>query len=280
MGNRKIGVIVDSFRCDIREGIKKAKELGVDGIQIYAVSGKMAPENLSVKDRREFLDYIKSSGLVVSALCGDMGGGFINEKDNDKKIEKSKRIMELAKDLEAGVVTTHIGAVPTDKENPRFKILQEACERLGEFGDDVGAYFAIETGPEKSITLKSFLDSLKSSSVKVNLDPANLVMVSGDDPVAAVYNLKDYIVHTHAKDGIMYKPFDPENFYGQNNEPGFTKWEDYFDEVPLGHGKVDFKSYISALDDIGYRGFLTIEREVGDNPEKDIAEAIEFLKTL
>lgn len=280
MNKRKIGVIVDSFRCGIHEGIRKAKEVGVDGIQIYAVKGDMAPENINAGSRKELLDYIKSNGLVVSALCGDMGGGFVNAKDNAKKIEKSKRIMELAKDLETNVVTTHIGVVPQDMKNPRFKILQEACEQLGEFADNIGAYFAIETGPEKSSVLKNFLDSLKCKSVKVNLDPANLVMVSGDNAAKAVYNLKDYIVHTHAKDGLMYKPFNPENFYGENKELGFTKWEDYFDEVPLGLGKVDFKSYVNALDDIGYKGFLTIEREVGDNPEGDIAEAIEFLKVL
>nr|WP_319488692.1 sugar phosphate isomerase/epimerase family protein [uncultured Caproiciproducens sp.] len=280
MYKRKIGVIIDSFRCGIHEGVKKAKDVGAEGIQIYAVKGEMTPENINASSRKELLDYIKSNGLVVSALCGDMGGGFVNAKDNAKKIEKSKRIMELAKDLETNVVTTHIGVVPQDMENPRFKILQEACEQLGEFADNIGAYFAIETGPEKSSVLKSFLGSLKCKSVKVNLDPANLVMVSGDNAAEAVYNLKDYIVHTHAKDGIMYKPFNPENFYGENKEPDFTKWEDYFDEVPLGLGKVDFKSYVNALDDIGYKGYLTIEREVGDNPERDITEAIKFLRAL
>lgn len=278
MSQRKIGVIIDSFRCEVHEGIKKAKETGVNGIQIYAVKGEMSPENMSAGSRKELLDYIKSNGLVVSALCGDMGGGFVNVKENAEKIERSKRIMELAKDLETNVVTTHIGVVPQDMKSPRFRILQEACEQLGEFADNIGAYFAIETGPEKSSVLKAFLDTLKCKSVKVNLDPANLVMVSGDNAAQAVHNLKDYIVHTHAKDGIMYKPFNSENFYGENNEPGFTKWEDYFDEVPLGLGNVDFKSYINALDTIGYQGFLTIEREVGDNPEKDIAEAIKFLK--
>lgn len=280
MNERKIGIIVDSFRCGIHEGIKKAKEVGADGIQIYAVKGDMAPENINARSRKELLNYIKSNGLVVSALCGDMGGGFVNAKVNAEKIEKSKRIMELAKDLETNIVTTHIGVVPQDMKNPRFKILQEACGQLGEFADNIGAYFAIETGPEKSSVLKGFLDSLKCKSVKVNLDPANLVMVSGDNAVKAVYNLKDYIVHTHAKDGIMYKPFNPENFYGENKEPGFTKWEDYFDEVPLGLGKVDFKPYVNALDDIGYKGFLTIEREVGDNPENDITEAVKFLREL
>ena len=58
--------------------------------------------------------------------------------------------------------------------------------------------------------LKKFLDSLLSRGVAVNLDPANLVMVTDDDPVEAVYTLKDYIVHTHAKDGILLKKTDPK----------------------------------------------------------------------
>ncbi len=41
-----------------------------------------------------------------------------------------------------------------------------------------------------------------------------------------------------------------------------------------------FPAYLKALEDIGYRGFLTIEREVGDHPERDIATAVDFLKNL
>ncbi|KKC28768.1 MAG: sugar phosphate isomerase/epimerase [Thermoanaerobacter sp.] len=279
----KIGVIVDSFRLPLREAIKKAKEVGAEGIQIYAVSGEMAPENLTPSKRKELLNYIKDNGLVVSALVGDFGGhGFAIKEDNPKRIEASKRIMDLAKDLEANVVTTHIGVIPSDPNHDRYKILQEACEQLGEYGDNVGAYFAIETGPEKTETLKKFLDSLKSRSVAVNYDPANLVMVTGDDPVKGVYTLKGYIVHTHAKDGIMKKQTDPEIIYNFFAEGGIgdLRLEDYFEEVPLGKGQVDFKAYLAALRDIGYDGFLTIEREVGENPEKDIKEAVEFLKGM
>ena len=35
-----------------------------------------------------------------------------------------------------------------------------------------------------------------------------------------------------------------------------------------------------ALEEIGYRGFLTIEREVGDNPAGDIRTAVDFLKNI
>lgn len=278
-----IGVMVDSFRLPLEEGIAKSREVGATGIQIYATSGDMAPENLSPARRKEILDLIKSHGLMVSALCGDLGGhGFAIAEDNPAKIEKSKRILELARDLETKVVTTHIGVVPQDPNHPRYKILQDACEQLGEYGDDLGAYFAIETGPETAQTLKAFLDSLKSSGVRVNYDPANLVMVTGDDPVQGVYTLKDYIVHTHAKDGMMKQKSDPERVYNFFAEGGIEdlRLEDYFLETPLGEGHVDFPKWLKALEDIGYNGFLTIEREVGDRPEKDIAEAVTFLKKL
>lgn len=280
---KKIGVIVDSFRVGVKEGIKKAREVGASGIQIYAVSGEMDPDNLSNSARKELLRFITNNDLVVSALCGDLGGhGFTRASDNKWKIEKSKRIMDLARDLDSTVVTTHIGVVPEDENSDTWKILQDACNELGQYGDEVGAHFAIETGPEKTATLKRFLDSLDSRGVAVNYDPANLVMVTGDDPVAGVYNLKGYIVHTHAKDGIMKQQGDPKAIYDFFAEGGIgdLRLEDYFLETPLGQGDVDFKGYVKALRDIGYEGYFTIEREVGEDPEGDIREAVKFLESL
>ena len=143
----------------------------------------------------------------------------------------------------------------------------------------MGAHFAVETGPETSLVLKGFLDSLNSTGVSVNLDPANLRMVTGDDPVQAVYNLRKYIVHTHAKDGNRLVIGNPEYIYGVTHPiPVECQGVQYFEEVPLGTGSVDFPAYLAALDDIGFRGFLTIEREVGENPEADIKTAYDFLK--
>ena len=277
MKNFPIGVIIDSFRCDIRTAVEKAAKIGAKGIQVYSTRGEMAPENLTPEKRREFLKLVKDNGLVISALCGDLGtGGFTIKENNAMKVEKSERILDLAKDFETNIVTTHIGVVPEDHECDRFKIMQEACFSLAEYADKLDDHFAIETGPETSLTLKSFLDSLNSKGVAVNLDPANLVMVTGDDPVKAVHNLKDYIVHTHAKDGRQLYYLDPEVIYGMKQNVIVT--EDSFIEVPLGEGSVDFPAYLKALEEIGYDGFLTIEREVGDDPEKDIRKAVDFLK--
>ena len=279
MYNFPIGIIIDSFRTDIPTAVKKAAALGAKGIQVYSTRGEMAPENMSPAKRREFLDLVKSNGLVISALCGDLGCGFHNTEKNPALIEKSKRILDLAKDLETDIVTTHIGVVPEDKEHPRFKVMQDACGQLAEYADSIQAHFAVETGPETSATLKMFLDSLNSRGVGVNLDPANLVMVTGDDPVKAVDNLKDYIVHTHAKDGVKLYHKDPEEVYGIKLAQGDSLVTGpSFEEVPLGTGKVPFPQYLKALENIGYKGFLTIEREVGDTPEADIKIAVDFLK--
>lgn len=278
----KIGVITDSFRTDTKTAIETAAKLGVSGFQMYATKGENSPENLVGAKRRELLDFVKSHGLVFSAICGDLGHGFGNKEKNPALIEKSKRILELAKDLECDIVTTHIGVVPQDPNHDRYKIMQEACFELSRFADSMEAHFAIETGPEKSEVLKAFLDSLGSKGVGVNLDPANLVMVTGDDPVTAVHNLKDYIVHTHAKDGIRLRESNPEYIYNVVHPiPEEFCGIKYFEEVPLGTGSVDFVRYLQALEEIGYRGFLTIEREVGKNPEADIKTAYDFLtKTI
>ena len=279
MYNFPIGVIIDSFRCDLKEAVKKAAQVGANGIQVYASRGEMDPDNMTTAKRKEFLDVVKSNGLVISALCGDLGGGgFSIAENNPWKIEKSKRIIEMAKELETDVVTTHIGVVPEDVNHDRYKIMQEACFQLAEFADSINAHFAVETGPETSANLKKFLDSLGSKGVGVNLDPANLVMVTGDDPVQAVYNLKDYIVHTHAKDGKQLFYLEPEIVYGVKKD--IIVEDDSFIEVPLGEGSVDFPNYLKALEDIGFKGFLTIEREVGDDPARDIGNAVTFLRDI
>ncbi|SMF79586.1 Sugar phosphate isomerase/epimerase [Paenibacillus uliginis N3/975] len=286
--NNKIGVIVDSFGVGVMEGLKKAKEVGADGVQIYAVSGEMDPATLSPTKRKELLSYIDGLGLEISALCGDLAGhGFQDAEANPEKIEKSKRILDLAVELGSSVVTTHIGIVPDDRSGRIYDAMQRACDELGIYAKSMNAYFAIETGPEPAAHLKSFLDTLSTNGVSVNFDPANMVMVTGDDPVEGVKLLKDYLVHTHVKDGKRIRPVDPRDVYGflgygamdHEKIAEMAASGAAFEEVPLGEGKVDFPAYFAALQEIGYGGYLTIEREVGSNPEQDIRKAVDFIKS-
>ena len=277
MYNFSIGAIMDSFRLNERKAIETAAKLGIKGLQMYATNGEHSPKNMTNSRCRELLDIMASNGLVFSALCGDFGKGYKNLERDTGTVEEIKRILYLAKELGTDVVTTHIGVIPEDPNHPRYKIMQETYGELAEYASTIGAKLAIETGAEKAAVLKGFLDSIGSSGSAVNFDPADLIMISNDDPVEAVYTLKDYIVHTHAKDGIKLKDVDPEVVY--SIEESELRKEKYFIEVPLGMGKVPFAEYLKALSDIGYNGFLTIEREVGVNPAADIALAVEFLKS-
>ena len=204
----------------------------------------------------------------------------MNPEQNKIYVEKSKRVLDLAKKLECNIVTTHIGTVPAE-ENETKEIMRKACRELAEYADSVGSAFAVETGPEPGKVLGEFLDSLRAGGVRVNFDPANLVMCVDDRPENALKYLGKYVVHTHAKDGIMLKKKIEEKINIGEEAKEHQALADMgmkYLELPLGEGDVNFDVYLPALAATGFNGFLTIEREVGDNPEKDIALAVEFLK--
>ena len=278
----KIGVITDCFKLPLDESIKLAGKLGFDGIQIYATTGEFSPEVLTTERKSEVRSLLMENHLEISALCGDMGGyGFQIESDNAERIQKTKRIIDLAEEFEVGVITTHIGVIPENKDNPRYSVMLDAMCKCGEYAADKNITLAIETGPEKASTLLSFLQDT-NGGIGVNLDPANFVMVTGQDPVEAVQVLGKYIVHTHAKDGVMLKQTDPEIIYDCFAKGGIEALNvaDYFLETPLGDGDVDYAKYINALRGIGYDGYLTIERETGENPISDIQKSLNTLRNI
>ena len=272
-----IGVMLGSFRKPWTEALYIACELGASGIQAHGGHGLLDVHSVTPAVKKEFMAQMRDHGLVLSAVCGDLRKGFGNPELNPELIETSKRILDMAKELGTDIVTTHIGVVPKDPAHPRYHIMQDACGELAEYADSLHAHFAVETGPETAQVLCAFLDSLHSTGVSVNLDPANLVMVTGDDPVQAVHTLKRYIVHTHAKDGRKLLDRDPEIIY-HVVAPQEPVTDQAFIEVPLGEGSVPFKEYLDALREIGYTGFLTIEREVGENPVADIRLAADYLR--
>jgi sugar phosphate isomerase/epimerase len=255
----RIGVIIDSFRLGVKGGIRKAASLGVDGFQIWATSGEMAPENLTQTGRHDFLHFVESQGLEVSALCGHLRkASFSREEGLEERIDRTKQIFDLAHDLRVPVVTTHVGLITQEADAPDQRRLRDALTELGQYGEKRGVALGAETGPEDARVMAEVFRSLPTEGIRANYDPANLLM-HGFDEVQGVRDLDDLIIHTHAKDGIR----DAE---GKGHE------------VPLGEGGVRWEEYLGALEDIRYDGFLTIEREVGDDPVGDITAAVAFLR--
>ena len=182
-------------------------------------------------------------------------------------------------------MTTHIGVVPTREESPVYQTMLEAAREVAQYAAAHGVTLAIETGPEPADRLKKFIENAGGKGIGVNFDPANLAMVLNINPAEAVPVLAKYIVHTHAKDGLHLRDCNPSDVYGSMDTYDLTPPEQQskgdgpvFNEVALGQGQVKWDEYIAALKAIGYDGFLTIEREVGDNPKADITMAVDFLK--
>ncbi|MEA4823264.1 MAG: sugar phosphate isomerase/epimerase family protein [Clostridiaceae bacterium] len=269
----KISVMSSGFRLGFEDGVRKAREIGAAGIQMYAGETGLdfthEPLPCIARGIRTFVDNV---GLTVSAVCVDIGGFACEESLLSDRLLRTRNMLKLAARMDVHTVTSHIGKVPADKVEPVYAQLVTALREVGGYCAELGVAYAIETGPEKAVVLKSFLEDVAVPSIGVNLDPANLVMCSDDDPVAATHTLGKYIRHTHAKDGIclmraVHKPWP--------DVPEGRPWI----EVPLGCGEVDFPAWIRALRAEGYDGFLAIEREAGDDPAKDIKTALDFLKT-
>lgn len=278
----KLGVLTDCFKEGVDRGITLASELGFNGVQIYATRGVFSADGLNKEARAKYKKLLRDSKLEISALCGDMGGhGYQIAADNPLRIEKTKRIIDIAEDFETSVVTTHIGVIPADKSEERYKVMLDALTACGNYAKTRGVTLAIETGPESAKVLLDFIEDTQGG-VGVNLDPANFVMVTGQDPVEAVKLLGKHIVHTHVKDGKMLIKTDPKiiyDFFAVGGIEGLNV-ADYFKEVPVGTGDVDFPAYITALKSIGYDGYLTIEREAGGDRIKDISSAKSFIESL
>lgn len=278
----KLGVISDCFKRSIEESIEMAGKLQMDGIQIYAVGGEFCPDTLLGNPEKiaYYRNLLAKNNLSVSALCGDLGGhGFEIAKDNPARIEKTCRIVDLACEFGTNVVTTHIGVIPADQGSEKYQTMLSALKECGAYAASRGVTLAIETGPEIAPVLEGFVRQA-GAGVGVNLDPANFVMVTGQDPTEAVMLLRDFIVHTHLKDGKRLRESDPVEIYRHFAEGGIEALNvsDYFIETPVGEGDVDFDAYVGALKAIGFDGFLTIERETGADPAVDIEKAASYAR--
>lgn len=277
----KIGALDCSLKKPLPATLKQYQKMGVQGVQIFT-----APEYLLYGKERlsDIRKMCADCGLVVSAVCGDVAWSHFGvEAEWQDRVMVHERVVDIAVQLGTKVITTHIGVVPDDEADPVFQMMVKSIRRAAEISAAQGTCIAVETGPEKAETLLKLIEAVDSKGLGVNLDPANLWMVSRVEADHAVRVLGKHIVHTHAKDGVNHTPGSAAKVYGLREIDGTLRKIDEprptYAEVPLGEGGVKWDAYIAELKKIGYDGFLTIEREAGDDPEGDIQKAIDFLKT-
>lgn len=281
----KIGVIAELLRKPLAEDIAYAAEIGVQGVQLYVRhgEGEIDLSNCTDAELAELKADLDKHGIVISAICGDIGGAaFQLAHEWPARFAFLKNVLDTCEKLGVKVMTSHIGYIPDCPCDPVYPTMVKNVREIAEYAYTKGCTMAIETGPELADVLKTFIETVDSKGLGVNLDPANLRGVSCEDPVYAVKTLAPYIVHTHAKDSVNLHVGSSAKFYGLRNPDGslrnISARAAGFKEVPLGTGFVPWDEYLAALKEIGYDGFLTIERECGEDPVGDIKMAVGFLK--
>lgn len=258
MSRLKIGLRLESLGLPLRRALQEAERLGVAGVQVDA-AGDLSPNNLLQTGRRELRHLLRAHNLELTALGCPLRHGLDVARDQEPRIEHVRKVMSLTYDLGARVAIVQAGQVPADADDPRAALLSEALRALGQHGDRCGVVLALETGLESGPVLRTFLDRFDTGGLGVNLDPANL-LVHGFDAYEAVRALAGKVVHVHAKDA---------------RRAGSSRAAQ---EVPLGHGDLDWMQFLGVLEEVGYRGWVTIEREQGTNRVAEAAAAVSFLR--
>jgi sugar phosphate isomerase/epimerase len=267
-----LGVCSWSLQVTSVEELKRLlTDLGVSATQIACGD----PHHASWSEGDAMPESALASGLsLTGAMLGFPGedyttpqtiqatGGFGDPSTRAERLDRLAWALDRTLALGLTDLTLHAGFLP-ESGDPGRKSMLDTLAKAGQMAADKGVTLAFETGQESALLLRLTLDELKSPNLKVNFDPANMLLYDMGDPIHAVEILGSDIRSVHVKDAK--RPTIP----GQWGE-----------EVPLGQGDVDIHRFIKTLRAIGYNGPLVVEREVGDQAGriKDVRAGLEFLR--
>ncbi len=258
----KLGVNLESFGMPLRRALAAAQQLSVIGVQIDA-AGDLAPQRLTQTGRREFRNLLRAHNLELTALNCPLRRGLDVAENQEGRIDHVKNVLSLAFDLGPRIAIVQAGRVPDAEalDDPRGRLLTEALQTLGAHGDRTGTTLALETGLESGEALAAYLKRFDTGGLGVNYDPANLLL-NGFEPFAAARALRGRINHAHAHDASQARA----NRAAQ--------------EVPLGHGDLDWLALFGLFEEIEYHGWLVVEREGGTDRAQDVAAGVAFLRRV
>ena len=251
-------------------------ELGVPTVQLHAP----ARSTRTRENAERFLGTLQNYGIRLTAVFA----GFFSESYADiptvaktvglvpsgtraERREETKQIADFARLLDCSVVGMHLGFVPHDTSAPLYADVIEVTRDICDHCHANGQTFHLETGQETAEALLQFIEDVQRDNLFVNFDPANMILYGTGDPIEALKKIGRYVRSVHCKDGTWAK----------------QQGEEWGTEVPLGEGDVGMETYLRTLDEIGYTGPLTIEREIpqeADRQKREIGQAVELLQRL
>lgn len=272
MAKIEIGVLVPLVESP-EEEMRKVADLGLRSCQVCAWDPALYTPGVG----QALVDAAKRHQVTITTLWSGYPGrmvwnflegpstiGLVPPATRALRVEALQKAARFAASIPLASITTHVGFIPSDPNDPLFAGTLEAIRQVLDVCLAGGIEFWFETGQETPVTLLRTIQRLGGKGLGINLDTANLILYGNGNPVDALDVFGRYVRGTHAKDGRFP-----------------TNGDSLGSEVPIGQGKVDWPTVIAKLKALGYRGALTIEREIsGPQQIKDIQAAIEYLGKL
>ena len=225
----------------IKDQIRASATAGARGVVVDA-TGDLSPDRLSDTGRRELRQVLRSVEQSLIALNLPTRRPFDSLEQLEGRLDRADRAFAMAYDLGTRLVLARVGGLPPEADEARRLAFTTAIVELGRRADHRGVRFAIETGSEPGGVLGPFLESLDLPTLAVSIDPSSLLS-QGIDPVAATRELGALVVHAYANDASRSsRSVAFSNPRGMGFPPGALDWEEY----------------LGALEEINYRGYLTV----------------------
>ncbi|MFN7994192.1 MAG: sugar phosphate isomerase/epimerase family protein [Bryobacteraceae bacterium] len=270
----EIGVMFWAGR-DPAETLRELKSLGVRCGQM-GIPGDMKLEGAAAGWRRALEDARFTVVTVFAAYDGESYAdiptvqrtvGFIPPATRAERESRTLAVSDFAAAIGVPGIATHIGFVPEDRLSSDYLGVREVVRRVCDHAATHGQTFALETGQEPADALLDFLLLTNRENLRINFDPANMILYGTGDPIAALGTLAPHVISVHCKDGD----------WPAKDIPGALG-----EEQPLGQGAVGMERFIAKLKEIRYKGPLTIEREASDPVQRirDIEMAVGLLRRV
>lgn len=270
----KIGVCVMYSKIeDMPQKFKVLREQGFDNCQLLSWNTSAWTD----ENAEKLNALIKEYDVEISAFwCGWEGPctwnfyeghktlGLVPAEYREMRIKNLCDGADFAHKLGVKNVVTHMGFIPENPNDPEFVPFCDAVKTVADHLKKNDQWLLFETGQETPVTMLRCFETAGADNLGVNLDTANVILYGKANPVDSLDVFGKYVRNLHAKDG-KYP----------------TNGHDLGVETAIGQGKVDFYGVIKGLHELGYDGYITIEREIeGEQQAKDILAAKEYLENI
>ncbi|HEX2950589.1 MAG TPA: sugar phosphate isomerase/epimerase family protein [Armatimonadota bacterium] len=269
-----IGLMV-RFGEDPATSFARLRAFGLEQCQLAAPPDDYLYGSIGRRNTDNLRKAIEEYGISVTSLFISFPNqrwedahntvGLVPPTTRAERIARACRCADWARKLGVEQIAAHVGWVPEDADDPIYPGFVAAMRGLCLFLAENEQVLAYETGQESIAVLARMIRDIGVDNQRINFDPANLLMYDRDDPMALVNTMGNLIVHVHCKDGC------------RPTTPGTLGCE-----TPLGEGETNFLDLLKTMYRQGYRGPLTIEREIPAGPalDTDITHAVQLLTSL